>query len=204
MIFEVFVFFGVIILILSLFFFSYLKYENQEWWKTWNNMPRNFPFKYKGKILWYSRSCAVAAFVFGKDEHNQWCILANQRGTGAPDYNGLWNCICGYVVFNSTGEENAVREIEEETGIAIPAHILRFVEVNDDPNESNKQNITLRYFANIEHITKFGTPKITNLGEEDEVADVKWIPVKEIDQYAWAFGHKKIIKSYYKQFIIGI
>jgi hypothetical protein len=33
-------------------------------------------------------------------------------------------------------------------------------------------------------------------GEIDEVTEVKWIPVSQIDRYPWAFNHKEVIKEY--------
>ena len=32
-------------------------------------------------------------------------------------------------------------------------------------------------------------------GEENEVSEVKWIPLDELDNYQWAFDHKHLIKK---------
>lgn len=52
--------------------------------------------EHAGETLWSGRYCAVAAFVFCKI-HGVWHVLANQRGEGTPDFQGYWNCPCGYL-----------------------------------------------------------------------------------------------------------
>ena len=79
----------------------------------------NFPITHEGKTYWVSRSMAVACFVFA-NINNEWRVLANQRGTGAADFNGLWNVPCGYLDFDETTKEAAMREVYEETGVKIP------------------------------------------------------------------------------------
>lgn len=178
---------------------------NKLWWKEFNDNPYNFPFKYKGKTLWYSRACAVAGFIFAKDEETgEWCILANQRGKGTPDFQGMWNCPCGFLSFNERGVTACARESYEECGLEIPEEKLVFLEVNDDPIDSNKQHVTLRYYAKLtDAFTKDMPLKATGLGEEDEVEERSWIPMSKIDNYEWAFGHKEIIKSIFERKILG-
>lgn len=43
--------------------------------------------EHAGKTLWSGRYCAVAAFAFCKIK-GEWCVLANQRGEGTPDFQG--------------------------------------------------------------------------------------------------------------------
>lgn len=52
--------------------------------------------EHAGKTLWSGRYCAVAAFAFCKIK-GEWCVLANQRGEGTPDFQGYWNCPCGFL-----------------------------------------------------------------------------------------------------------
>lgn len=42
-------------------------------------------------------------------------FLANKRGTETPDFQGYWNCPCGYIDFDETEEDAVCREIMEET-----------------------------------------------------------------------------------------
>ena len=74
--------------------------------------------EHKGVTLWSGRYCAVAAFVFCKLK-GEWCILANQRGKGTPDYQGYWNCVCGYLEADESAEQGCAREVYEETGVKI-------------------------------------------------------------------------------------
>ena len=33
-------------------------------------------------------------------------------------------------------------------------------------------------------------------GETNEVSDIKWIPIEDINKYQWAFNHKETIYQY--------
>lgn len=84
---------------------------------------KNYPIKietgeHAGETVWVHRSIAVAGFVFCKID-GEWCVLANQRGEGAPDFKGYWNCPCGYLDFDETTKEACIREIYEETGVKV-------------------------------------------------------------------------------------
>ena len=160
----------------------------------WNLKPlNNFPFFYRGKEYWYSRSVATTPFVFCKNENNEYCVLANKRGIGTPDFQGLWNVPCGYLEFNVNGEENCKKEVFEETGVDIPLSKFKFLGVNASPSQ-NKQNVSLRYYAILDDNTTYYP--ITDINsEENEVEDIKWIPLIEIQNYEWAFSHDLIIKE---------
>ena len=154
---------------------------------------KNFPFVHQGKTYWYSRSVATTALIFCKNADDKWCVLANQRGSGTPDYQGYWNAICGYLDFNETAEECVQREVMEETGLRIPLNKINFVSVNTNPS-ANKQNVSLHYSVLLD-----GTCDeylvTTEYSEPNEVSDIKWIPLDEIDIYPWAFEHSALIKN---------
>lgn len=57
---------------------------------------------------------------------------------------------------------------------------------------------TFRYWAFISDDTKINDIYNDKGGEENEVANVAWIPIKELDNYKWAFGHKQIILDFWK------
>ena len=89
----------IVLIILLLFFIGYGVYTTITNYK-WNLKPiNNFPFMYRGKEYWYSRSVATTPFVFCKNENNEYCVLANKRGIGTPDFQGLWNVPCGYLLY---------------------------------------------------------------------------------------------------------
>ena len=160
---------------------------------------KNFPIidKETGREYWISRSVAVVAFVYGYDKHENEYILAVQRGKGTPDpeYIGYWCLPCGYVDFDETCEEAVAREVFEETGVKLKDNTyIDFLDINSDPKSDKRQNITVRYESAIEYIDSVDlTSKNSEL---DEISDVKWIPINEIDNYKWAFNHLKLIKSY--------
>ena len=140
-------------------------------------------------IGWFSRSMATSLFVFCRDKNGLIHVLASERGKGTPDFQGYWNCTCGYLDFNETTKQCALRELREETGVIIDEDNLRFTGYEDSPT-ANHQNVTFRFGAFIgdKTIDDFVFSKKEN--EKDEVGRIAWIPINQIDKYDWAFGHK--------------
>lgn len=146
-----------------------------------------------GNWYWVHRAIAISAFVFKTDIDNNYFILANKRGKGTPDFQGMWNCPCGYLDWDETLAQACSREVKEECGIDIPSN--KFIQLNiNDAIDANLQNVTVRHFLVLSH--KDNTEiSIGTDGETNEVEEVAWISVKNIDDYQWAFGHDKIIKK---------
>ena len=165
---------------------------------TLNNQPC---YDKWGRFLgWFSRSMAVAVFIYCKDKNGVWHILASERGKGTPDFQGYWNCVCGYVERDTTIVDNCVKEVREELGINIKKSDLFFVGFEDSP-KSNHQNVTFRYAVIYEDdkvIDDFTFSHEWN--EKDEVGEIKWIPLNEIGKYKWAFNHKSRITEIAKEF----
>lgn len=151
---------------------------------------KNFPIEYEGNVYWRSRSVAVAGFIFCQDADGEWCVLANRRGPGCPDEVGKWCCVCGYLDFFENGEEAVARETKEETGVIIDPSRVHFDSVMF--STKNDQNVTLRYFVWLEG--QCSDYQLSNeYNEKDETTDIKWIGVKDVSLFEWAFGHKNII-----------
>jgi 8-oxo-dGTP pyrophosphatase MutT (NUDIX family) len=151
--------------------------------------------EHAGETLWSGRYCAVAAFVFCKI-HGVWHVLANQRGEGTPDFQGYWNCPCGYLDMEKA--ENACsRETFEETGVKIDPSKWTLFGVETDPEYCNNGNVTLRYITVLEYgkdnIFTSMEAVLNGEGEKNEVATIQWIPIKDIENYEWAFNHKRRI-----------
>lgn len=145
---------------------------------------------------WFSRSCAVCTMVYTFDRDSYY-VLANKRGAGALDYKGYWNMPCGYLDYNETAEEAAVREVFEETGIKVDPRDLAFESFSTDPKQ-NRQNVVFYYSAFIDSESqKFSKAHM----EENEVEDIAWISIHDIDYFMWAFDHDEIIKNKFKRFI---
>lgn len=138
----------------------------------------------------------MAGFVFSKDKRGNWYILANKRGKGCPDFVGYWNCPCGYLDYDETTKEAIAREVREETGLKINSSKFELSFINDSPINSNKQNVTFRYFTKIKNFKSLATSTV--FSEKDEVEEIKWIKITELYNYEWAFNHKNIIEEIYK------
>ena len=167
-------------------------------------MEKNWSYKipdgpHAGKVLWSGRYCAVAAFVF-KCKDGQLSVLANLRGSGTPDYQGCWNAVCGFLEANETAQQCCSREIFEETGYIIEPEKFLQVYTQTDPETSNNGNVTLRHIAII-FDNELSDRKQAKGGEENEVDDVKWIPVYRVYDYKWAFNHEKTIIDLFLNYI---
>lgn len=167
-------------------------------------MEKNWSYKipdgpHSGKTLWSGRYCAVAAFVFRRID-GIWSVLANLRGSGTPDYQGCWNAVCGFLEANETAQQGCSREIFEETGYNIKPEKFLQVYTQTDPETSNNGNVTLRHIAIIFDNEEVYKTKPTG-GEDNEVDDVKWIPIDEVYDYKWAFNHEKTIIDLFYDYI---
>ena len=152
--------------------------------------------KYGRFLGWFSRSMATAVFVFCKDKNNEWHVLASERGAEAADYRGFWNCCCGYLDFNETTKQCAIRELQEECGVSVAEDALELMGYEDAPT-ANHQNVTFRFRALINDRT-IDEIKFSKKGNEGkEVGDIKWLKLSDIDTYKWAFNHDKLIKEFF-------
>lgn len=157
----------------------------------------NFPVQHEGKTYWISRNMAVACFVFTAIE-GDWFVLANKRGENTPDFQGLWNVPCGYLDFNETTAQAAIREVYEETGVKISN--VNFWMFNDEVDE-NKQNVTFRYYSVMANpqFDKISKSTLERGGEADEVSQIAWIAIKDIKKHQWAFNHDELTLKLFEQ-----
>lgn len=151
---------------------------------------KNFPVQVNGKEYWISRAMAVVGLVFCID-NGELFILAGKRGKGTPDFQGCWNCPCGYLDYDETTAEACSREIAEETNLHVNANALILFGIEDSP-KANRQNVTFRYYTFSDKLYK-GQTVYAKGAEKDEVEDVEWIPISKINEYQWAFNHEKLI-----------
>lgn len=172
-----------------------------------NTMEKNWSYKitegeHAGKTLWSGRYCAVVGFVFRRIE-GIWSVLANKRGTGTPDYQGYWNAPCGFLEANEDAQQGVSREIFEETGYRIKPEKFLQVFTETDPETSNNANVSIRHLAIIfEH--ELGAPIEPTGGEENEVDAVQWIAIDQIGNYKWAFGHDKVIRDFFYDYVYNL
>lgn len=153
---------------------------------------KNFSVTVDGKEHWISRSLAVSGFIFIYD--NGLKVLANKRGPGCPNHQGLWNCPCGYLDYDETLREACVREINEETNLIVNPLHLNYYNIDDSPNNKIHQNVTVSFWTFSQ--TLYKDQRIYTKGyETDEVSEVAWISIDQLDDFEWAFNHKYLIRS---------
>lgn len=150
-----------------------------------------------GKFIgWISRAIACLNMVFCYDDNMNLYVLASQRGIGTPDPElvGAWNCVTGYLDYMETTAQAAIRETREETGIEISENDIFRIGINDDPNSDKRQNVCFRFVSLLpNNVNDYTFNKDGN--ENDEVGDIKWINIDNIDNYTWAFNHNEILKE---------
>lgn len=166
---------------------------------------KNFAVKVEDKTYWISRSIATAVHVF-KVINSELYVLAEKRGKGVQ-YPGLYCIVCGYLDYDETLQEGAVRELKEETGLIIKEHRLNFVDIYSSPSE-NRQNVTVHYYTFLKEDEDYDLEKAQG-GEANEVEKIEWIKLGKIKhedeleldsnvftKYKWAFNHdSKIIRT---------
>ena len=145
------------------------------------------------KTVFSGRFVAVSGFIYAI-VNGKYSILANLRGPGTPDYQGCWNAVCGFLERYENSKEGIAREILEECGFQIDLDDLKIIHVETEPEECNNGNVTIRHRAFLGKIIPYYVKK--EGGEENEVDGVKWIPIDDIDNYKWAFNHRKTIEQY--------
>jgi len=147
----------------------------------------------KPKTVFSGRFCAVSGFIYAI-VNGKYSILANLRGPGTPDYQGCWNAPCGFLECFETSKQGIQREIFEECGFYIDENDLNVIHVETEPEECNHGNVTIRHRAFLGKIIPVHTKG--EGGEENEVDGVTWIPIDDIDDYKWAFNHRKTVELY--------
>ncbi|MFW6225713.1 MAG: NUDIX hydrolase [bacterium] len=169
--------------------------------KKFNNKP-NKVYNINDKLIWESRSVAVNCLVILSLKNNLY-ILSEKRGSGSPDNVGKWCFPCGYLDFDETATDAAIREVYEETSLDLYKYVdTSFMLLNNlnqpwyvdsIPNDS-KQNVTLRFATVIRDVI---FPDLSDEhSEENEIDELKWISFTDIGNYDWAFRHDEIIKEF--------
>lgn len=146
---------------------------------------------HKGETLWSGRYIAVSCVILAHEVVNDnecWFVLANKRGSGTPDDQGKWNMPCGYLDGGESATAACARETAEECGVYIASRLFKLINVETAPEKCNKGNVSLRHLC----ILSKRADILNKLkgGETNEVDDVQWIPIEDIDKYEWAFNHK--------------
>lgn len=165
-----------------------------------NNRPNECVITADGREIWVSRSVTVVVSIILRYAGQPY-VLVNQRGPGVPDCQGLWNLPCGYLDYDESTTEAAMREVWEECGVN--AGLLLEVadceffslpwDVGSVPHDA-RQNVNIHHGL---HAEVASLPALSNAhNEPGETADIRWLPLSELDTLEFAFNHRARIDKY--------
>ena len=155
-----------------------------------------------GEEKWLSRSTAVVVTIILNNEK----VLIVKRGKTISN-SGKWCNTCGYLDWNESGYQCAIRECWEETGLDLKdimednPDCIKFQsmiypwDIVTNPDLNHNQDIALYYGIHI-HLDE--EPLVSNENSKDEIDDVKWIGFDELKNYEFSFNHDKRILKYLK------
>lgn len=158
-----------------------------------------------GRTLWLSRSCAVAITSLwspsGEACYNPNVLLVKRSSNPEDPEEGRYCLPCGYLDYNETLYNAAIREFYEETGVYLPYQDIKHGNGDDNqqpwyihskPSEDALQNITSHFGFCIMMGEKMPEFK----PQESEIELVKLVPVDDLDYYDVAFNHIPRIRKY--------
>ncbi len=161
-----------------------------------------------GRKIWLSRSVAVVSQVVIRNTlTNEFYTIIVKRGPASMGSIGLWCYPCGYLDWDESAREAAVRETYEEAGLDIEAlinalapakFVYKFPVLNGSPWHVDSLPSHHRQNVSMSHCFYFETesdvlPIISPVNcEEGEIDAVKWVTLKEVigsTEYPMAFDH---------------
>lgn len=123
---------------------------------------------------------AVDAVVFaGKGQDLQLLLIKRKN----DPYKGMWALPGGFVEDDEELDTAAMRELEEETGLKVPAmtQLYTFGRVGRD---SRGRTVTVTYYTSIDTSQP--------VAGADDAAEAAWVPLKDIT--ALAFDHMEMLQ----------
>ena len=122
----------------------------------------------------------VDAMIFSKGPAG-WQLLLIQRGN--EPYKGMWALPGGFVEDDEELEAAAIRELEEETGLNVPAmtQLHTFGKVGRDPRG---RTVSATYYA-------FTDAAKQEVKGADDAAHAEWVNIKDIKKMA--FDHMEVL-----------
>jgi ADP-ribose pyrophosphatase YjhB (NUDIX family) len=97
----------------------------------------------------------------------------------------------GFINENETVEQAAVRELMEET--TLPVRLIEILGVYSDPKRDPRKHIITTVF-----VGEINGDKNIEPIAGDDAADTRWIPIGSIQDFTFAFDHKRILNDFVK------
>ena len=169
-----------------------------------------------GWKVWLSRSCAVAMTTIwtkesniGEYDWNKDSVLLVKRVDDMDMEPGKYCLPCGYLDYDESLINAAIRELYEETGFNIDGHdgplreeqfpsILNAAKgtqpwlVHSEPNGDALQNVTHHFGCSLRYEEDFPFKAQAN-----EISWVGLVPIKDLDDYNIAFNHANRIRQFW-------
>ncbi len=105
-----------------------------------------------------------------------------------PPFKDSWALPGGFLLNTEELEEGVLRELNEETNLDTsdlnPIKIDVFGKVGRDPR---RRIISVAYLIKLK--------ELKDISLSNETTEVKWVPLKEIENYPLAFDHKEILQK---------
>jgi 8-oxo-dGTP diphosphatase len=161
-----------------------------------------------GEQIVQSRSCGTCTHIICRRESDgHWFVLALKRSEYNSSEVGKWCVPGGYLDWNETASQAAIREIWEECNINI---LEMFEEYSKNKRlgyegltrnepwgiDTNPENIDQTIVINFGALV--ATPKeLPPLNSNsEEIEEIKWIDVADLGDYDWAFNQQRDISSF--------
>lgn len=127
--------------------------------------------------------------VFANDQAGQTCVLLIKRGN--TPYVGCWALPGGHVDRGEHPRTAALRELAEETGLALTDCGLETAGVAADANRDPRG----RYIAFVYCADVGSTARVPAPVAQDDAADVAWVPLDDLNEHELAFDHLALIEG---------
>lgn len=179
------------------------------------NKPNHVIIDSDGNPHWVSRSLAVVVTIILNNKK----VLLVKRGPKISSP-GKWCNPCGYLDWNESATQCALREVWEETGFDL-SEVLMNDGILYGPDSKYKPNIESDFISlsypwdivtnpelnhNQDIALYFGVsiktdkdPILTNKNsEEGEIDEAKWVNISDLSKYKFSFNHDKRIMKFLK------